>query len=143
MKTKMKVRVLACLLAVGAGLDGCGTAKRIDSTEVPRPPQSNEPAAMAPVAAVPSARYTVEKGNTLWGISGQPQVYADSFEWPLLFKANRDQIQDPDLIYPRQVLKVEKGISADDLARAKKLAMETPKFVPHSKPRETLPIDYF
>jgi LysM repeat protein len=143
MKTKMKFMVLACLFALGTGLDGCGTTKRIDSTEIPQSPQSNEPTAVAPVAAVPSARYTVEKGNTLWEISGQSQIYADSFEWPLLFKANRDQIQDPDLIYPRQVLKVEKGISTDDLARAKKLAMDTPKYIPHSKPRETLPIDYF
>jgi hypothetical protein len=34
-------------------------------------------------------------------------------------------------------------VADEDVARAKKLASKTPKFVPHSKPRETLPLDYF
>ena len=28
------------------------------------------------------------------------------FAWPIIYKANRDQIKDPDLIYPKQVFKI-------------------------------------
>jgi len=42
--------------------------------------------------------YDVVKGDCLWDIAGKKNVYADSFQWPLLWKANRDQIQNPDLI---------------------------------------------
>ena len=30
----------------------------------------------------------------------------NGFAWPIIYKANRDQIKDPDLIYPDQVFKV-------------------------------------
>ncbi|MGQ4808891.1 hypothetical protein NKDENANG_02286 [Candidatus Entotheonellaceae bacterium PAL068K] len=39
------------------------------------------------------------RGDTLWGISGSMSIYENPFMWPLLHRANRDQIQDPDLIF--------------------------------------------
>lgn len=47
-------------------------------------------------------RYTVKQGNTLWGISGK-YLYSP-WQWGRLWDANRDQIHNPDLIYPDQVL---------------------------------------
>lgn len=44
---------------------------------------------------------TVQPGNTLWGIaSGR---YGDGFLFVRVFEANKDQIRDPDLIYPGQI----------------------------------------
>lgn len=47
-------------------------------------------------------RYTVKQGDTLWGISGK-YLYSP-WQWGHLWDANRDQIHNPDLIYPDQVL---------------------------------------
>ncbi|HHS2013908.1 TPA: LysM peptidoglycan-binding domain-containing protein [Neisseria meningitidis] len=47
-------------------------------------------------------RYTVKQGDTLWGISGK-YLYSP-WQWGRLWDANRDQIHNPDLIYPDQVL---------------------------------------
>ena len=128
-----------CGLVALLGAAGCGQ-KRLESTEVPKEPTAG---GEVPEARTPLGRYLVERHDCLWTIAAKPRVYGDSFQWPILFKANRDQIQDPDLIYPRQVLKVEKGFSPGEANQARKTASLTPKYVPHSKPRLALPLDYF
>ena len=55
--------------------------------------------------------YSVEGGDNLWGISGKNEVYGDSYQWPLIYKANRSQIKDADLIYPGQVLDIDQNAS--------------------------------
>jgi nucleoid-associated protein YgaU len=45
-----------------------------------------------------------ENGDTLWRIA--QKVYGDKEKWPLIYNANRDILQDPNKIYPRQVLKI-------------------------------------
>ena len=41
------------------------------------------------------------------------------------------------------ILGVPRTASEDDIKKARKDASDTPKYVPHTKPRETLPVDYF
>ncbi|MEE8558734.1 MAG: LysM peptidoglycan-binding domain-containing protein [Myxococcota bacterium] len=48
--------------------------------------------------------HVVEAGDTLWSISAKPDVYDDPYLWPVIYKFNRDQIQDPARIYPQQHL---------------------------------------
>ena len=55
--------------------------------------------------------YTVAKGDNLWNISKMEQIYADPDMWPRLYRANKEQIQDPDLIYPDQTLAVPFGVA--------------------------------
>src|SRR5690606_19186698 len=50
--------------------------------------------------------YTVVKGDHLWGIARKSEHYGNGFAWPVIYNANRDQIKNPDLIYPKQVFKV-------------------------------------
>ena len=63
------------------------------------------------LAQVESARqnisYTVQTGDNLWAISSKSDVYGNPYKWPLIFKANRGQINDPDLIFPGQAFTVE------------------------------------
>jgi LysM repeat protein len=54
--------------------------------------------------------YTVAQGDNLWSIAQQERVYADPYMWPRLYRANKEQIQDPDLIYPDQMLAVPFGV---------------------------------
>jgi hypothetical protein len=55
--------------------------------------------------------YVVQAGDHLWGISSQPKVYGDPYQWPLLFKRNRSDITDADLIYPGQMIQIERDLS--------------------------------
>ena len=50
--------------------------------------------------------YEVSKGDHLWGIAGKDIIYADPYMWPRIYRANRDKIEDPDMIYPEQVLAI-------------------------------------
>jgi nucleoid-associated protein YgaU len=62
--------------------------------------------------------YEVMPGDNLWAISGKPDVYADPYQWPLIYKANSDQIKDADLIYPGQVLTIDTAPSSSDVDAA-------------------------
>jgi nucleoid-associated protein YgaU len=48
--------------------------------------------------------YTVQKGDSLSKIA--KEQYGDGNRWKAIFEANRDQITNPDLIHPGQVLKI-------------------------------------
>jgi nucleoid-associated protein YgaU len=58
--------------------------------------------------------YTVARGDSLWRISGKEIIYANSLMWPLIYKANRDKIRDPDLIYPQQVFAIPRNYSKEE-----------------------------
>jgi nucleoid-associated protein YgaU len=46
--------------------------------------------------------YTVQRGDYLWRIAGMSDIYSDPYQWVKIWTANRDQINNPDLIYPNQ-----------------------------------------
>ncbi|HEY9013850.1 MAG TPA: LysM peptidoglycan-binding domain-containing protein [Gemmatimonadales bacterium] len=48
--------------------------------------------------------YTVVKGDSLSKIA--KREYGNANAWRRIFDANRDQINDPDLIHPGQVLRI-------------------------------------
>ena len=62
--------------------------------------------------------YVVQAGDHLWGISSQPKVYGDPYQWPLLFKRNRADITDADLIYPGQMIQIERDMSDAQIQEA-------------------------
>jgi len=56
-------------------------------------------------AAEPEATfYTVEAGDTLWKIA--KEHYGEGGKYMLIFEANKPMLQDPDKIYPGQVLRI-------------------------------------
>lgn len=128
---KMKHLISAAAIAVLAA--GCASKKPIAKPQ-PTP---------APAAEVSEkANYVVKKGDNLWKIAGKSGTLGDPFRWPLLFKANRDQIVDPDFIEVRQDLSFKKSYTKEEIEDAVKKAQLTPPFEPRQQPRKVLPIQY-
>jgi hypothetical protein len=101
---------LALGLAVGTAL--CGAANAAGN--YPITGQQRDTAQRVAAAGVPLSElapnapdvYTVKSGDTLWDIS---KLYLTSpWRWPELWGMNMDQIRNPHLIYPGQVLHLEK-----------------------------------
>lgn len=46
-------------------------------------------------------RVVIQPGNNLWNIARR--LYGSGFRYTVIYQANRNQIRDPDLIYPGQV----------------------------------------
>ena len=136
MNTGKAIRTLMILAAMGLFATGCVRAKQAsqaasEGTQATPAPATTTtatatatttaavtpaPATTTTTAAVTPAPkgivgYVVQKGDHLWGISAKPAVYGDPYQWPLLYKRNRDEIYDPDLIYPGQVLQIERDLS--------------------------------
>lgn len=60
------------------------------------------------VEEVKETNYTVVRGDHLWGIAKKAEHYGNGFAWPMIYKANRDKIKNPDLIFPQQVFSIPK-----------------------------------
>ncbi len=65
-----------------------------------------------------SVQYQVVRGDSLWSIAGKQEIYNNPYEWPLIYKANRDQIKDADLIYPGQDFSINQNPSAEEAEMA-------------------------
>ncbi len=53
-------------------------------------------------AQQPQRTHTVVRGNTLWGLA--QTYYQNPFEWRVIWEANRGVVEDPNWIYPDEVL---------------------------------------
>lgn len=107
--------------AVGAVVVLAGVVWLVSSGEEPQPPPPVEKVVpQQPPAEViqqveqqppppppgPTIRtiHTVVKGQSLWRISRAH--YQNPLLWPQIYRVNDDQIEDPDLIFPEQELKI-------------------------------------
>jgi nucleoid-associated protein YgaU len=73
-------------------------------------------------------RVEVAAGETLAMLAARSEVYDEADLWPLIYKANRDQIKDPREIFTGQVLVVPRDKSREELAAARKEAAEFGEF---------------
>jgi len=48
--------------------------------------------------------YTVKRGDTLWAIA--KRYFGSGLRYPAIYEDNRESIHDPDLIHPKQEVKV-------------------------------------
>lgn len=53
-----------------------------------------------------AGKYEVARGDYLWKIAGNSDIYGDPYAWIRIYTSNRGQISDPDLIYPSQVFEI-------------------------------------
>ena len=78
--------------------------QRLSPPVIPLPP----PVVIAPPEPVRLTQYTVRRGDSLWTIAAQPEVYADPRRWPVIYQANRRQIRNAHVIYPGQRLIIKR-----------------------------------
>ena len=63
------------------------------------PFERGEPQAV--LAALREGKVVIQPGNNLWNIARR--LYGSGFSYTVIYEANKDQIRDPNLIYPGQI----------------------------------------
>ncbi len=63
--------------------------------------------------AVPPS-YTVNRGDYLWKIAAKEDIYGDAYAWMRIYTSNSDQIKNPDLIFPDQVLTIPRVVGPNE-----------------------------
>ena len=119
-KPSLSLLVAAAFLALGVSAQAHTTTnqQRAVANKVAR-----DGVPLSALAANAPDSYTVKKGDTLWAIS---RIFLKSpWRWPELWGMNKAEVQNPHLIFPGQVLHLEKingrarlrfGASADNSA---------------------------
>ncbi|WP_440225097.1 LysM peptidoglycan-binding domain-containing protein [Dokdonella sp. MW10] len=69
-----------------------------------KPDFSNVKSGVESTAPLAGETYTVAKGDNLSKIA--KKFYGNANQWRAIFEANTDQLDNPDLIKPGQVLKI-------------------------------------
>ncbi len=80
-------------------------------------------------------RYVVTKGDTLWGISSR--YLTNPWQWPQLWRMNRDQIKNPHRIYPGDVVVLNKSGDFPLLRLEQGAVLETVKLSPKTRSQNT------
>lgn len=99
-------------LVLGSGLASTAAAQTFPN--LPITPEQRSTAQQVAQAGVPLSElapdapdsYTVKSGDTLWRISGL--FLRSPWRWPELWGMNMDQVRNPHLIFPGQMLYLEK-----------------------------------
>ncbi|MDD2898109.1 MAG: LysM peptidoglycan-binding domain-containing protein [Desulfuromonadaceae bacterium] len=66
--------------------------------------------------------YTVRRGETLPQISARSEIYNDSSLWPIIYRANRDQIRDPKRLWPGQIFVIPRNFSHSEAVEARRFS---------------------
>lgn len=77
-------------------------------------------------------RYVVQKGDTLWGISGR--YLKEPWRWPELWKMNQEQVKNPHLIFPGDTIVLDRSSGT---AQLQLIQLDTTKLQPKIRVEQT------
>ena len=123
MKTDFLAKPLVIMMmSLGLAVGCASTEEMAEQTPADQaetmPVQAEEASSGSSQSADSADSYTVMSGDNLWNISAKGDIYANPYQWPLIYKANRSQIKDADLIYSGQVLDIDRNASSSDVDAA-------------------------
>ncbi len=58
--------------------------------------------------------YSVVRGDYLWKIASKGDIYGDPYAWSRIYTTNRDQIKDPNLIFPAQIFQIPRDVGPNE-----------------------------
>jgi len=58
--------------------------------------------------------YSVVGGDYLWKIASKGDIYGDPYAWSRIYTTNRDQIKDPNLIFPAQIFQIPRDVGPNE-----------------------------
>jgi|LGOV01.1.fsa_nt_gb nucleoid-associated protein YgaU len=73
--------------------------------------------------------YTVQSGENLYSIAARTNIYHEGLLWPLIYQANRDQIKDPQQIFPGQTLTITRKHDSSEKEKARETARNSGIFL--------------
>ncbi len=76
-------------------------------------------------------RHIVVPGDTLWGISAK--FLKEPYRWPDIWRLNQEQVKNPHLIYPGQVVILDKSGKEPQLKIAREVRLEPRIYVADNK----------
>jgi len=62
--------------------------------------------------------YVVQDNESMWHVAGQPEVYGNSYLWPLVWQANRDRVKKPSQLRRGLKLIIPAHPTAQEVAEA-------------------------
>ena len=115
-----KIAVFLSIIAFSAGfvlLAGCGGKGQKVSGVADEESQIMDEARAAARESLPTT-YLVDDGETLHSIAARPEIYGNKFQWPLIYDANRDILDDYRHIEEGQKLIIPRNVTAMEIQAA-------------------------
>lgn len=85
-------------------------------------PEAESTQSSAAYASLPSSEsYTISRGETLWSVS--ENEYNDPYLWPVIYRENRDWIENPNEIYPNRNIQLPGISDSDELSAPERRAV--------------------
>jgi len=92
---------------------------------------SQQPAVQQKSSEQPKKEHTVRKGDTLWDLAGH--YLNDPFRWPMIYEANRNVVENPHWIYPKERLTIVIPNVPADAAKAPVVVADAGTKVQHTR----------